>query len=217
TLYQTLQDQEGVACASVGLARVALEQGEYERAEMLFETSLALRRALGDYNGVAYVLGDLGDLAQSRGNLMRAAEYYRESISLAQAQDSRAALAWALSGLGFVALAERDSRVAHEHLTSSLAMFQEMDDALGVVLCLVGFASAWVTFGPADESTRAVRVLGAVEMELERLGARMWQPFATEYARTKGVARVQLDAATFDAAWAAGRAMKLEQVKVIVF
>lgn len=213
-LYQTLQDQTGVAHASVGLGRVALKQGEYARAETLFETTLAIRRALGDGNGLAHVLGDLGDLAQSRGDLMRAAEYYREGVSVAQAYDSRAALAFALVGLGFVALAERDSRVAHERLTAGLAVFQEMDDALGVVLCLVGYASAWVTFGPAEECTRAVRVLGAVEMELERLGAMMWQPFAGEYARAKHALRVQLDTKTFDEAWRQGRAMNLEQASV---
>jgi len=77
-----------------------------------------------------------------------------------------------------------------------------------IAICLMGLSEA---IGKQRQSLRAARLLGAVAVMLETVGAAVALHVRTDYDRILANTCAQLDEATFAAAWAAGRAMTLEQ------
>ncbi len=84
-LWQSLDNERGVAEAQLGLATVYRDMAEYERAEELLRDSLARSRQLGDRLKVARVLRVLGNVALRRGDGNGAAAVLGESLEILQA------------------------------------------------------------------------------------------------------------------------------------
>jgi hypothetical protein len=59
---------------------------------------------------------------------------------------------------------------------------------------------------------RAARLWGAAERQRQAIGCRPAPAARATYERALATARAQLDEATFEAAWAAGRSLSLAQV-----
>ncbi|MHC4353030.1 MAG: tetratricopeptide repeat protein, partial [Planctomycetota bacterium] len=57
-------------------------RGDLERAEEMYQKSLAINEALGSKEGMAIQYGNLGTLYQTRGDLERAEEMYQKSLLL---------------------------------------------------------------------------------------------------------------------------------------
>ncbi|MGZ3616992.1 MAG: hypothetical protein ACXWOL_09035, partial [Ktedonobacteraceae bacterium] len=71
--------------------------------------------------------------------------------------------------------------------------------------------------GMLGEAQYAARLLGASEMALERLGAFHQLNDKTEIDTIITTVHAQLDAATYQASWAKGRELTLEQAVALVF
>jgi hypothetical protein len=105
---------------------------------------------------------------------------------------------------------------AKTRLTESLTLFRDLRDrwAVSVGLEAVGVlatAQGQRAADPRPGGVHAARIFGAVEALRETLDAPLFPSYCGHYQRGVAAARAQLDAATFAAAWAAGRAMSLEQ------
>ena len=83
-----------------------------------------------------------------------------------------------------------------------------MRDKRGVADSLVGLAGVTGNTGQLEQ---AARLFGAAETLYEDSVVRLEYSDQIEYDRNVAIVRAQLDEATFAAAWAAGRAMTLEQ------
>jgi hypothetical protein len=75
-----------------------------------------------------------------------------------------------------------------------------------------GLSALAGVFSLLGEAQQAARSLGASDAESERVGAFHHPTDRPEAERIITAVRAQLDAATFDAAWAEGRKAPLEQV-----
>jgi non-specific serine/threonine protein kinase len=93
-------------------------------------------------------------------------------------------------------------------LAQGLALSQTMNDQACLAWCLAGLGSVAAL---DEEPQRAARLWGAVEARREITGKRAAPTARAIYERAMAVARAQLDEDAFAAAWAAGRAMSLEQ------
>ncbi len=62
-----------------------------------------------------------------------------------------------------------------------------------------------------QQPQRAARLLGTAEALRQAIGSTMHAYERVEYQKEVAPVRAALDAATFDAAWAAGRAMDIDQ------
>ena len=83
-----------------------------------------------------------------------------------------------------------------------------MNNRVIIAMCLPVIAGPLARSG---QPQRAAHVLGAAEAVLETIGA-LTQPIdKPEIERIIADVRAQLDAASFEAAWAEGRAMTLDQ------
>jgi len=197
---------ESVVSAQLGLGSVAVLREDVLTATAPLEAALAYFRTLGVRHGVAQALNHLGHVAQLQGDYARAAGLHRESLSLFP-ETHQVHIGWAQEGLGEAALAQGDLAAATTHFIASLRIFQSRGDP-AIVWSLAGLGSVAAL---DEEPQRAARLWGAAAARRETTGKRAAPASRATYERAMAVARIQLDEATFVAAWAAGRAMSLEQ------
>jgi tetratricopeptide (TPR) repeat protein len=187
---------------------LALWQKDLGRAEALLEESLVYCREAGDDTWTAIVLNQLGEVARSRGDHEAGRSFYEKSLAIKRAQGDKRGIATTLANLGYLAIAEGDYQGAAAFLTESLNLFQDVGSKQGIIECLAGFAKV---ADRNDQRERVVRLLAAAQALLETIGARFETHDRVEFERLVNAARVALGEAAFEAAWAVGRAMMLEQ------
>jgi predicted ATPase len=132
------------AKALTGLAKLAVEQGDYERAETSAEEALSLYRGLGDEKGVADSLNELGWVSMYRGDLERAEALLEESLAAARESDDAWSSARALNALSILVSDRGDFERAEALWEESLALGRKLGDRQRVraVLLNMGYAKA---------------------------------------------------------------------------
>jgi non-specific serine/threonine protein kinase len=195
--------------ALTNLGRVASDQGDRERAAALYTESLALARELGDQQGVVTLLTNLGRVAVTQGDLERAEAIYTESLALARELGDRDQVALSLNNLGDVAWKRGELSRAEGLLRDALAVVWELGDPHRCAMVLESLAE---TAGArAGQGERAARLLGAATALRERLGAPLSGPDQAELAQAVAAARAALGAEAWATAFAAGKALTLEE------
>jgi tetratricopeptide (TPR) repeat protein len=214
-IWRELEDEWSIPHALLGLGHAARAQGDLAGARARYEESLASWREVGDRRGIATSLRMLGHVAYLRGDVTTAGAHYEESLALLrdlsdhQELSDRLGMAACLAGLAEVLRVRRDYAAARALHEESLELRRQEEDKRGVALCLARLAGVAVGQGQLE---RAARLLGATEALLEACSARMDDPLERiDYDRNVAAARAKLGAEAFAAAWAAGRAMSLEQ------
>ncbi|MFL5805417.1 MAG: ATP-binding protein [Roseiflexaceae bacterium] len=205
TLYREMANQHGIAAGLRGLGMVASMQGASTEATALFEQSLALYRELGDQRGMGETLSRLALERLFQQDYAGARPLFEESLDVMRQQGDTRGSAFALGALGAVVMEMGDLAHARALYEESLALYWKLGDKRRLAFALFGLAIV------EEQPERAARLLAAGEALHEAIGSGMVPYVRIHYERRRGSLRAQLDAATFDAAWAAGRAMSLEQ------
>jgi non-specific serine/threonine protein kinase len=208
-IFRVLGDEWGIALALSNLGRVLYQLGDYVRARSLNEEGLAIFRAVGDRWGTARTLNNLGEIARLQGDFIAAQVIYEESLEVWRKLGHKVGIAWALHNLGYVAQHRGDYRLMEQLFRDSLALYREAGDKQGIAMCVAGLAGV---VRAAVQPEWATRLLGAADALLEAIGAHLWPADRMEYDRHVAAVRAYLNENAFEAAWAEGRAMSLEQV-----
>ncbi len=201
--WRELGDTSRIAGALSKLGNVALFQGDPAGATARFEESLALYRGLDSARGIADAHSYLGWAAFFGGDYAQAAALGEESLALARELGEKEIVARSLTGLGFAALFRDDLAGATTRFREALALWRELGTEEFAGYCLLGLAGAAAAGGHPD---RAARLLGAAEALREAVDAPLPPVARAQHERVVGIVRDHLDAATFMAAWEAGRA-----------
>jgi len=204
-------NRHDIASRLRALGNVTLRQRDYERTEALYEEGLVLARELGDKHGIAALLNSLGELARFQGDYERAAALYEEGLVLFRELGGRLQIAMMLHNLAYVVLRQGDGRQAAASFEESLVLYRELKRKHGVTECLIGLAGVAAVVGEPATAQRAARLFGAAEGLFEATGGGLAAADQAEYDRYLALTRDQLAEAAFAAAWAAGRAMTMEQ------
>ena len=190
----------------------------YRRAERTegrrwLERVLALPGAQQRSAARAWLLFRQAEEAIFEGGIAAGRDKFEESLALFEAlHDTYGSatvqfnLALAARELGDVALAQGDLTAATTRFAASLPVFQQGGDA--GCWSLAGLAGAAALGGQGE---RAARLWGAAEAVRERTGKRAAPASRATYERVVATTRTALGTEGFAAAWAAGRAMTLEQ------
>jgi non-specific serine/threonine protein kinase len=195
-------DAVGIARILEGLERSALRTRDVQRARAFYEECLTRARETGDRGARGQALIGLGDVARLQGDDATAAALYEDSRRLDVHTN------WALRGLGYVALHAGDSERARELITQSLEVCRWMQSTLGSTECLAAFAALDAVRG---QGARAVRLFAAQAEVLRRIGGEATPADRADSERFLAAARAALPEDAFEAAWAEGRAMTLEE------
>jgi predicted ATPase/DNA-binding CsgD family transcriptional regulator len=203
-LYRRLGNDAEVALALQTLAYAESQRNRLERASTLAEEAIRLQRASSNTGGLARSLPVLGFVALARNEHGRAVALHEENLALArEAEDSFAIVVSLIQGsLAYSGLGElrRARTLCKEGLGLSwqLKMMPLLAGHLHVSAVLAGLR------GRADV---AARLWGAAEALRESLGISLAPIETSYYTPLIDEARSRLDEASWEAAWAEGRAM----------
>jgi hypothetical protein len=153
-------------------------------------------------------LSMLGDLARCQGDYSQAELLYNDSLTLVREMGTTTKTPSTLHNLAYVALHQGDHHKSAALFGESLAIFREQGDKKGIAECLAGIAGV---MGAQGKPKQAATLFGAAEATRESLGVTLWPANRIEHDRNVMAVRSQLDEATFETAWAEGRAMTIEQ------
>ena len=204
---QALGDRRGIAISLNSLANVAVDHGDYDAARVLHEDSLALRRELGDTRGIAIALNNLGVIARDQADWERAAALTRESVAVFRELGDKHGMAISLVTLGAAEYhlgSHAEATALHQQ---SLALFGEVENRREIAECLEVLA---MLARAQEQPVQAARLFGTAEAALEEIGSSMQPSQNPRYETYVAEIRDQLGEETFAAAWAEGRAMRLE-------
>jgi len=156
----------------------------------------------------AWSLNHLGHVAQLRKQSARAARLHAESLDLFEALDEDYGIAEACQAIGETALATGNIALAAAHFSRSLKLARQSGFQAIIAWTLAGVAGLAQL---ADNPALAARLWGAAEALRQSLGAREAPASHATHQRLMADAREQLGEAEFNAEWAAGGALTLEQ------
>ena len=208
SLRGQLGDLLGVAASLINLGNIAFDAGDFARSIDLGQQALALYRAASDDKGAAMTLNNIGIALREDGRLDEAAAVLDESLALRRAQGDRHAVAQTLENIGRLALEQDDPPRALALFRESLTFSRDVGDRLAVPLTLEGFASVAAA---ERDLQRAVRLWGAAEALRDSVGLPMPPHRRRRHTAAITAARTALGDRAFEAAWAAGRALSVDE------
>ena len=126
--------QRGAARLS-GIGGDNIFQSQYDRAEWIWQESLAIFRALEDTTGVAYSFGNLGLVADAQGDYDRGTAWYESALALFRQLNNRDYVNYMLHNLGLIAYFQG-------HYQHATALFEE-EHLPGYAPRVIRTASRW--------------------------------------------------------------------------
>ncbi len=208
TLYQEIGDNRGVTAAMNNLVWSYIYQGDLEKAKELGEKSLTISREMGNKYHFASGLLRLGIICQVRGQSDEAESLLLQAISELRELGDKAYIAFALMYLGRLHLNKGSATRAHQELQESLVLFREVEALYFIPYLLDSFSFLLSALGSAQ---RAARLFGATQALRDKFGTPLPPVHHKEHESYLTSTRTQLDDATFNVAWNAGRVMTLDQ------
>jgi predicted ATPase/class 3 adenylate cyclase len=207
-LAEELGDKHAIATALRSLGGVAHHRHDYVRARGLYEDSVTRFREMNDGVCLAKSLTGFAVTSHEMGAHEQARALGDQGLTLLREADAKGELARRLNELGRPALTHGDVARATRLFQESLELFAEAHDNPGIITNLVDLARVAAARGHASV---VIRLLAAVDAQ--RRAGGLPYPDADRDAcdRAVAAARGQLDAATYDAAWAEGAAMTPEE------
>ncbi len=190
----------------LGLAHNGL--GDFDEGRALCEEALILYRKLGDLWGVSQAVNILGDLARIRGDYAEAQRLYEESLALYRKLGNKADVPASLHNLAYVALHQNDLERATLLFKESIDLQLDRGNRLGVIECLFGFAGTALA---AQQIERATRLFVAATRLQDEQRAQVWPAERAEHERSLAQLHALMDDAAWQAAWAKGQSLTLDQ------
>jgi predicted ATPase len=140
SIYQSLDDQWGIAVSMNARAIVAWDRQDYAAAQSHFDESLACWRALGDRVAVARCLHSFANCVRGRGDYVRARALLEEAGRIFEQLGDHSGAAWSLNQRGDIAREEGEVAVARELYQRALSTFREANDRWGIARSITDLA-----------------------------------------------------------------------------
>jgi tetratricopeptide (TPR) repeat protein len=189
------------------LGYAAVEEGDFERAQPIFEQCMRDSGDLGDDRYTLMTSFNLAWACDELGEVERARALREESLSLARATSHESSEAHILDSLGGMAQREGRFEDALALLGDALRIFRRRGDRFHTSQALSKIASV---LADTEQARAAALLLARAEVLREELGIRpVWLEKINN--ETLAVIHTQLDEAAFAAAWEQGRALTLDE------
>ena len=206
-IIRELNDPLRLATVLNNLALVIWNKGDNQRATTLLEESAAIKRKEGNWVGLASSLNNLGMLAAEAGDLDRARAYLEETLAIDRELGDPAGISDSLGNLAGLIAPTGDVARAAALDAEALEMRRDLGDRLSIAHGLDGIAA---TASRAGFPEPGARLFGASERLREELGAPIPPSEMARYQRGLDMTRSALGDEAFQRAWAAGRALPLD-------
>lgn len=208
SVSRELGDSVEIARALIVLAIIAKRRGNFRQAERLHEAAAAHARKAGDRRLLGYTTGNLATLALREGDYGRAASLSKETLALYRQLGAPDTIGWSLLNLALSLLLAGGEEQAIPPARESLALLHRVGDLRGILYTFIVFASLATRRG---ETGAGARLLGAVEALRERLSLALTGREEELRERTAGDLRRVLGDDVFEAHFAEGRSLSLDE------
>jgi predicted ATPase len=190
------------------LGHIAQMRGDLDQAMAYLEESLTLARRVGADFWAGAPLSGLAQVALLRGDLDQSAAYFEESLALCRRVGSGFWAGFQLFGLSHIARLQGDLAGATRLACEQLTTWRGLGVPRYLARCLesIGLIAA-----AAKRGTRAARLLGAAAALRATVGELQAPHWRAEIERETTCAREALGEPRWSAAFAAGRALSLEE------
>jgi tetratricopeptide (TPR) repeat protein len=207
-LRRATGDARGTAEVLNILGTIARDQEQYEDATTLLGESLEIYRSLNDSRSIAATMCSLAEVWRYRGDLERAAELLDDSLTMLRNLGDRQGAGTAILNRGLVACDQGDERRALALHQEGLALFRALGDQVGVAWSLEGIAGVAFALGQAERATQLLARSSALRAALN---APLPPAARAGNAGLIASARAALGKERFNAAWARGVGLTLEE------
>jgi predicted ATPase/DNA-binding XRE family transcriptional regulator len=143
------------------LAMVAMDRANYDRANLLLDEVLALRRELSDRTGIGVCLNNLGLVANLQHDSARALDLLKESAAVFRGDGDVRNTGLALVNLGRVYFDMGDLASASQTWTDSLQLAAQLDGTLREESTFQGIEGMGEIAAARGQALQAARLLGA--------------------------------------------------------
>ncbi|MDQ2910558.1 MAG: tetratricopeptide repeat protein [Actinomycetota bacterium] len=207
-LSESLGDMTGIARASKDLGNAAVLEGDYERAERLFETCRAAALAANERRYVVIAMVSLGNSAHFQGRYERALAFSQEALALARELGHPETIMVALfnAGFAFFRLGRHDD--ARTRIKESLTLAYSLRSAHMIASCISLTGSLATARGDSQQAGQLLAMAEALQMEL---GVSNFAPEQELHDETAASLRERLDPHQLAKAQTAGQAMTLDE------
>jgi predicted ATPase/DNA-binding CsgD family transcriptional regulator/DNA-binding XRE family transcriptional regulator len=171
--------------------------------------SISMFRESGERLGLAYASMELGRLAFDDGHADRALQLFGQGLTLSRELGNRRGICFALEGLAQVARSRGELEEAVALLQEAVLIWQQLGNQRNQTFPLAGLA---VLAAEHHDSQRAAWLFAAAEARQEPRALPESARAPVGYQAAVSMVREDLGDAAFDLAWAAGRAMKIDEV-----
>ena len=204
-LFREIGDKQSVATIVATLAGMTEDPAE---ARGLHEEALTIFQELGHREACMITSSNLAGLALWQGELDRAEPLYEQALAQARDLSARLTIAFCLRGLGRIRILRGDWPAAERLLRESAALNQATDHQTWLALSLAGLARIAVARG---QTTQGARMLGAIAAYFQAHSINLDADDQAEWDQQRTAVRAALTHETFNAAFAAGQTLTLEQ------
>lgn len=212
TLFRQAGDIGFLTQVLTDLGTIALEMGDVDAARQSLSEALTSARAMRDRVGEANVLNNLGEAARLVGDDATAAQLYAASLRIHRELDAGNEIPRILHNLGYLALHAGDLERARLNFIESLEGYRAIGQSRGMVEPIAGLASLLAAGETPADAERAARLWGAADAIYAAERAPVWPADRAEHLRYKAIARATVGDSVFDAAYAEGSTLTVEQV-----
>jgi tetratricopeptide (TPR) repeat protein len=208
-LSRELGDRRSEGWSLIHLAISSINKPkELEAAIGQCKEGLAILQEVNDKPGIAQGLNNLGELFRASGDYGRARDLYEETLIVCGETGEVIRESMMYANLGFVAYQEGDYERARELTAASMRPMVDIGLKQLVISGLAGLAGSLAKLG---EPKKAARLLGASDGLMAEMGFDHQPSDLPEILKYTADIKSHLDEATFEAAYAEGQAMTLEQ------
>ncbi len=201
-------DRPNTAAALRWLGISNTYRGDYSLARSQLGQSLEIYRELEDTTYLAWGLVYLAEVELLQGESERAQAFYEQAVPILKETRDYPLLAIPLRRLGQLAVSRGDLRKAEALIKESLKANWSVHDYRGTASSLAAYGACCIAL---DQIERATKLLAAVGAVLDLIRTSMLQFDQQQYGRNVATCRTLTDSASFEAWWAIGAGLPLDQ------
>jgi predicted ATPase/DNA-binding XRE family transcriptional regulator len=210
SLARELEDPYPLAVCLIRFGDALKPLGQAAKARPYLEEGVALARRIGDKAVLSEGLRELGSLYYTGGDLMVAVSLTEEALANARAIGSLLTVFLALMQLVIISCLQNDPVKAQGYCRELWALGKDTGSPFAAAFALLTFGLAASVSGKLQPG---VRLLAATQVLLARFGINPGEGDATTMVMRQVLekAQAQLGHAAFEAAWAEGQQMTMEE------
>ena len=207
-LAETLEDQQIVAYALNCMGAIQISKGELMEAGRHLDQALLIYQNLDDKRGIARTVSNRALVLAYQSNFSSAIELLKDYLSLVENLEDLFTVAWFQLGLGSFQVLHGEFDQGAIHLKKGLSLYCQINNIYFIGNCILGLAGA---ANGRHQPLEAARLFGAREAIHESIGSKLDAGLQPIYTSLVAQTRAILDESVFEAAWAEGRAMTLDE------